>query len=216
MLPADQGRDETRFDLHYATSLSTDSTQARDQPVTKVQTGPGAQLLTSARSACHPKPQGRNRSERGCSGQRPRRVDASPVAPSPVLPNNYPSAVPTPTTHTLMFCKSGFGILASDLPDKRRLCGALNQGNHCKVSKLLCGQPILALQETGGGGAAALQPPSFLHCDWKPEPRLLLPSARSISFKDKAGVCTRSPGSLKLEVTFWLPWYSQCFTAGPR
>lgn len=30
VLPADQGLDETQFDLHYATSLSTDSTQARD------------------------------------------------------------------------------------------------------------------------------------------------------------------------------------------
>lgn len=119
-------------------------------------------------------------------------MDLSHVAPSPVLPNNYPSALPTPTTHTLTFCKSGFGILCSDLPDKRRLCGALRQGNHCKVSKLLCGQPTLALQGGGGGGAAALQPPSFLYCDWKPELGLPLPSARSISFKDKAGVCTRS------------------------
>lgn len=72
-LPADQGLEETRFDLHPVTSLSTDSTQARDQPVLRLHQGadraePGAQPRTSALSACHPKPQRRNRSERGCSG----------------------------------------------------------------------------------------------------------------------------------------------------
>lgn len=50
---------------------------------------------------------------------------------------------------------------------------------------------MLELQSGGGGGAAVLQPSSFLYGDWKPEMCLLLPLARSTPFKDKAGVCTR-------------------------
>lgn len=60
-----------------------------------------------------------------------------------------------------------------------------------------------ALQGGGRGGPAPLQPRSFLHCDWKPEHRLPLPSARSIPFKDKGSSMHMPSSSPKRQVTFW-------------
>lgn len=90
---------------------------------TKVQTG--AQLRTSARSTCHPKPQGRNQSESGCSGAKA--PESGCVACSSfACSDNYPSALHTPTTHTLTFSKSGFGICVQTY--QRRLCGRADAG----------------------------------------------------------------------------------------
>ena len=52
-------------------------------------------------------------------------------------------------------------------------------------------------------GPAPRPPLSFLYCDWKPEPRPPLPSARSMPFKDKgSNVPTPSLGAVE-GVTFW-------------
>ena len=60
-----------------------------------------------------------------------------------------------------------------------------------------------ARREEEQAGPAPWPPPSFLYCDWKPEHRPPLPSARSILFKDKgSGAPTPSLGLIE-EVTFW-------------
>lgn len=182
---------------------------------TKVQTEPGAQLRTSARSTCHPKPQGRNRSESGCSGAKaPER--GCVASSSSACSDNYPSVLHTPTTHTLTFCKSGFGICVQTYQTRGGSAAALMQGNHCKVSKLLCGRPTLALkkeEEEAGPQPSSL--PAFSIVIGNPSP--VYPSPRLAQSPSRTRLeCARAlSGSLKLEVTFWLPWYSQSFTAGP-